>query len=126
MEHRLDVRGLRCPVPYVRAKALVPTLARGDVLVVCATDPEAPVDLGALAADEGLEPEAALIAPRVHWEDGVVYVEPGIEAAEVPGEVVRFRALNLFFGGAQCVARGADGTLRGGGDPRRGGVAVSV
>ncbi len=54
MEHRLDVRGLRCPVPYVRAKALVPTLARGDVLVVCATDPEAPVDLGALAADEGL------------------------------------------------------------------------
>ncbi len=54
MEHRLDVRGLRCPVPYVRAKALVPSLAAGDVLVVLATDPEAPVDLGALAADEGL------------------------------------------------------------------------
>ena len=54
MEHRLDVRGLRCPVPYVRAKALVGALAAGDVLVVDATDPEAPVDLGALAADEGL------------------------------------------------------------------------
>jgi tRNA 2-thiouridine synthesizing protein A len=54
MEHRLDVRGLRCPVPYVRAKALLPALADGDVLVVLATDPEAPVDLGALAADEGL------------------------------------------------------------------------
>lgn len=54
MEHRLDVRGLRCPVPYVRAKALVPSLRAGDVLVVLATDPEAPVDLGALAADEGL------------------------------------------------------------------------
>ena len=55
MEHRLDVRGLRCPVPYVRAKALVPALGAGDVLVVLATDPEAPVDLGALAADEGLD-----------------------------------------------------------------------
>jgi tRNA 2-thiouridine synthesizing protein A len=54
MERELDVRGLRCPVPYVRAKALAPALAPGDVLVVLATDPEAPVDLGALAADEGL------------------------------------------------------------------------
>jgi tRNA 2-thiouridine synthesizing protein A len=54
MEHRLDVRGLRCPVPYVRARALVRRLEAGDVLVVLATDPEAPVDIGALAADEGL------------------------------------------------------------------------
>ena len=54
MEHRLDVRGLRCPLPYVRAKALVRALEAGDVLVVLATDPEAPVDIGALAADEGL------------------------------------------------------------------------
>ncbi len=76
--------------------------------------------------DEGLDPEAALVAPRVHWEDGVVYAEPGIDAAHLGDEVVPFRALNLFFGGAQCVARGADGRLRGGGDPRRGGVAVSV
>lgn len=54
MERELDVRGLRCPVPYVRAKALVAQLAPGDVLTVLATDPEAPVDLGALAADEHL------------------------------------------------------------------------
>jgi tRNA 2-thiouridine synthesizing protein A len=57
MERELDVRGLRCPVPYVRAKALVGTLEPGDALVVLATDPEAPVDLGALAADEGLAVE---------------------------------------------------------------------
>jgi gamma-glutamyltranspeptidase/glutathione hydrolase len=79
--------------------------------------------------DEGLDPVAALHAPRVHWEDGVVYCEPGIDARELEAQgqtVSRFRALNLFFGGAQCVARAADGTLRGGGDPRRGGVAVSV
>jgi gamma-glutamyltranspeptidase/glutathione hydrolase len=79
--------------------------------------------------DEGLDPDAALRAPRVHWEDGVVYCEPGIEAGalEAAGRTVaRFRGLNLFFGGAQCVARGADGLLRGAGDPRRGGAAVSV
>ena len=55
MERLLDVRGLRCPIPYVRARALVAELAPGETLVVLATDPEAPVDLGALAADEGLE-----------------------------------------------------------------------
>ena len=59
MERELDVRGLRCPVPYVRAKALASSLAPGDVLVVLATDPEAPVDLGALAADFGLAIEVA-------------------------------------------------------------------
>jgi gamma-glutamyltranspeptidase/glutathione hydrolase len=79
--------------------------------------------------DEGLDPAAALRAPRVHWEDGVVYCEPGIDAAalEAHGRTVApFRTLNLFFGGAQCVARDADGLLRGAGDPRRGGASVSV
>ncbi|MGI8624264.1 MAG: sulfurtransferase TusA family protein [Solirubrobacteraceae bacterium] len=54
MEHALDVRGLRCPLPLIRARALVGRLAPGDALLVLATDPEAPVDLGALAADERL------------------------------------------------------------------------
>lgn len=55
MEHELDVRGARCPVPYVRARALVGDLRPGDTLVVLATDPEAPIDLGALAAEHGLD-----------------------------------------------------------------------
>jgi len=40
-------------------------LARGDELVVLATDPEAPIDLAALAADHGLR----LITGREadHW-----------------------------------------------------------
>jgi gamma-glutamyltranspeptidase/glutathione hydrolase len=79
--------------------------------------------------DDGLDPEAALLAPRVHWEDGVVYCEPGLDVGALEGEartIAPFRALNLFFGGAQCVARSPDGTLRGAGDPRRGGVAVAV
>lgn len=48
------MRGTRCPIPYVRAKRLVPQLAPGQTLTVRFSDPEAPVDLGALAHDEGL------------------------------------------------------------------------
>lgn len=49
----LDVRGLRCPLPYIRAKAVLSTLDAGETLVVLADDPEAAIDLGALAADTG-------------------------------------------------------------------------
>jgi tRNA 2-thiouridine synthesizing protein A len=55
MTRTLDVRGLRCPIPLIRARAALPALAPGDALVVLATDPEAPIDLAALAADERLE-----------------------------------------------------------------------
>ncbi len=54
MERVLDVRGLQCPIPLLRARAELPGVAAGDTLVVLATDAEAPVDLAALAADEGL------------------------------------------------------------------------
>ena len=40
-------------------------------------------------------------------------------------QVVRFGALNLFFGGVQAVQSRAGG-ITGAGDPRRGGVAVSA
>jgi tRNA 2-thiouridine synthesizing protein A len=54
MDRTLDVRGLRCPLPLIRARAVVGDLAPGDALEVLATDPEAPIDLAALAADAGL------------------------------------------------------------------------
>ena len=47
----LDVRGLHCPLPLIRARRELSGLAPGDVLVVLATDPEAPIDLAGLAAD---------------------------------------------------------------------------
>jgi tRNA 2-thiouridine synthesizing protein A len=50
----LDARGLSCPLPLIRARRALGTLAAGETLVVLATDPEAPIDLAALAADEGL------------------------------------------------------------------------
>jgi gamma-glutamyltranspeptidase/glutathione hydrolase len=79
---------------------------------------------GDMAADD------AVRAPRLHFEDGVVYVEPGIEVeplAATGHAVARFRAPNLFFGGVQCVRRDpATGQFSGGADPRRGGSAVVV
>jgi tRNA 2-thiouridine synthesizing protein A len=54
MVRTLDVRGLRCPLPLIRARAVVGDLRAGDALEVLATDPEAPIDLAALAADLGL------------------------------------------------------------------------
>lgn len=49
----LDARGLHCPLPLIRARRELAAMAPGETLVVLATDPEAPVDLAALAADEG-------------------------------------------------------------------------
>jgi gamma-glutamyltranspeptidase/glutathione hydrolase len=79
--------------------------------------------------DEGAPADDAVQAPRVHFEDGIVYAEPGIdvEALERAGwSVARFRDRNLFFGGAQAVTRDPAGGFSGGGDPRRGGAAVVV
>jgi gamma-glutamyltranspeptidase/glutathione hydrolase len=76
--------------------------------------------------DRGMEAQPAVDAPRLHFEEGLVYVEPGIEvtALEAAGyTIARFRAPNLFFGGVQAAERRA-GRLSGGGDPRRGGAVV--
>jgi tRNA 2-thiouridine synthesizing protein A len=51
--HVVDARGLRCPLPLVRARQALAALAGDETLVVLATDPEAPIDLAALAADTG-------------------------------------------------------------------------
>ncbi len=76
--------------------------------------------------DHGLSAREAVDAPRVHFENGVLYAEPEIDLAELRDEqlqVVRFGAINLFFGGVQAVQR-RGGEIAGAGDPRRGGVAV--
>jgi len=78
--------------------------------------------------DHGLDVVDAVRAPRAHFEDGVVYAEPGIDPRALEAEglrVVSFHELNLFFGGVQAVQR-REGELLGAGDPRRGGVAVAA
>jgi gamma-glutamyltranspeptidase / glutathione hydrolase len=80
--------------------------------------------------DRGLTAREAVDAPRLHFEDGVVFTEPGIddELLRRAGRTVNpFRTTNLFFGGVQAVARDPrTGDLAGAGDPRRGGVAVAA
>jgi gamma-glutamyltranspeptidase/glutathione hydrolase len=81
------------------------------------------------AVDHGMDAGAAVRAPRLHDEAGIVYAEPGIDLGpiEATGATVsRFRGLNLFFGGCQAVERDpATGALSGGGDPRRGGAVAT-
>jgi len=55
IERTLDARGLACPLPALHARRALATLAPGEALVVLATDPEAPIDLAALAAEQGRE-----------------------------------------------------------------------
>lgn len=80
--------------------------------------------------DHGRDPVAAVDAPRIHLEDGVVYAEPGLRGAigDWTGgrTAVEFREPNLFFGGVQLVRRDpATGRLTAAADLRRGG-AVAV
>jgi tRNA 2-thiouridine synthesizing protein A len=49
----VDARGLACPLPLTMAKRRMAELAGGETLVVLATDPEAPIDIGAWAESEG-------------------------------------------------------------------------
>jgi gamma-glutamyltranspeptidase/glutathione hydrolase len=79
--------------------------------------------------DEGMRAGPAVQAPRIHFEDGVVYVEPGIETRELEAAgraIARFRERNLFFGGVQAVEGDPVSGYSGGGDERRGGGAIVV
>jgi len=81
--------------------------------------------------EQGLAVAEAVRAPRLHFENGVVQAEPGIDeealaTVEAGGvAVARWPEPNLFFGGVQAVARDpVSGALTGGGDPRRGGAVA--
>ncbi len=68
----------------------------------------------------------AVRAPRLHYENGTVFIEPGFDESvyrqiEKKYKLVRFSSLNVFFGGVQAVS-----PSEGAGDPRRGGFAVRV
>jgi len=54
-EHELNARGLLCPMPVIRTQQRVATLATGDVLTVCATDPGVLHDIPAWCRVHGHE-----------------------------------------------------------------------
>ncbi len=82
------------------------------------------------AVDHRLSVGDAIAAPRVHVEGERLHLEAGIDPAvadeleERGYEVVRWRRLNPFFGGAAAVALGPRGELEAAGDPRRGGSGI--
>jgi len=85
------------------------------------------------AVEQGMPVGQAVEAPRLHFEQGLLQAEPGVEEGalarlEARGTpVARRPAINLFFGGVQAVARDPKtGALSGGGDPRRGGAVASA
>jgi tRNA 2-thiouridine synthesizing protein A len=53
MDTTLDARGLACPLPAVKARRALARVPPGAALIVLATDPEAPIDIAAIAADAG-------------------------------------------------------------------------
>ena len=65
----VDARGLKCPMPLVKAKIAMEGLAAGQRLLVMATDPEATIDLAAWAADEG---HSIRERPRASWTEFVL------------------------------------------------------
>ena len=52
-DQELDARGLNCPVPIMRAKKAIATLASGQTLRIVATDPGTVKDFEAFAKTTG-------------------------------------------------------------------------
>ncbi|WP_458792484.1 sulfurtransferase TusA family protein [Yoonia sp. MH D7] len=53
MIHDLDARGLLCPLPVLKARKRLLSLASGDVLRVVADDPAAVIDMPHFCAEAG-------------------------------------------------------------------------
>ncbi len=53
MKQELDVRGLSCPLPVLKARKRLKEMASGDILVVHATDPGSQRDFEAFADTTG-------------------------------------------------------------------------
>ena len=52
-QHTLNAQGLRCPLPLLRCKKSLSTLAHGEVLKMTATDQGARVDIPAFCQKTG-------------------------------------------------------------------------
>ena len=52
-ETRLDLRGLKCPLPALKTRKALQRLATSDLLIVECTDPLAEIDIPHLARETG-------------------------------------------------------------------------
>lgn len=51
--HRLDARGMNCPLPILRTRKAIDQLARGQVLEIIATDPGSVKDMASFCEQTG-------------------------------------------------------------------------
>ena len=51
--HTIDARGLRCPLPVLKAEKALASMEAGERLVVLATDPMAKVDIPLFCRQQG-------------------------------------------------------------------------
>ena len=63
IDKEIDVRGLNCPLPILRAKKALGELASGQVLKVMATDPGSVKDFAAFCKQTGHELVASDSSP---------------------------------------------------------------
>lgn len=52
-EHRLDARGLKCPLPVLKARKALKPMAVGETLLIEATDPSAVQDFASFCETTG-------------------------------------------------------------------------
>jgi len=100
-----------------------------------AMQPQGHLQVVAALVDSGLNPQAALDVPRFRWLDGrrVAIETDRLPAATVDAlrqrghevvDLATYAEAGGHFGSGQCIYRTPDGTLIGGSDPRRDGLAV--
>lgn len=64
--HRVDARGLSCPLPIVRTAIAIKALASGELIEVLATDPGSTKDFTAWARTTGHELVESSVADGVY------------------------------------------------------------
>ncbi|MEO0469632.1 MAG: gamma-glutamyltransferase [Bacteroidota bacterium] len=79
--------------------------------------------------DQGMSVEEAVRHPRLHWENHILNLEPGLvesnQSIDLAGtETIRWADRNMFFGGVHTVRQTADGRLEGFADARRDGFCL--
>ncbi|MDA0997418.1 MAG: sulfurtransferase TusA family protein [Proteobacteria bacterium] len=67
----LDLKGLNCPIPVLRANTRIKNLMSGDILVIEVTDPAAPRDFEILCETTGNE----LLGCETHPEHFTIRVQ---------------------------------------------------
>ncbi len=81
--------------------------------------------------DHSMEVSEAVNAPRVHFDDGILQIEKGVDDNVISelgarlAEINTWKDKNLYFGGVHSVVD-MEGKLFGGGDTRRGGVCLTT